>query len=299
MGDIIALDSLGLSADVYANYEQNDALTSGVSASFGIMSYRGKVWRVTYGGETKSLLKSDGDPVPSIRVILLGANKNLSRIYYKKRYEDGDNEAPDCMSNNGQAPDPGAPKPQSSLCATCPQNQFGSRISDSGKQTKACAESRRMAVVPADDPENEAMGGPMLLRAPGMTARGPLKAYGKLLSDNRLPMHAVVTKVGFDPESAYPKLLFSIDIPATKAFNKKKGNRDAVAKWLVSEEVSTVLAETVVPTVDLGDSEAKAVMKEAAELYKQPAERPTVKDPDDVEIASADELNGLMDSIGI
>jgi hypothetical protein len=92
-----------------------------------------------------------GQPLFSLDVVLLKANPQLSKLYYSKAYAEGDDGAPDCSSANGITPDSGVPNPQSASCAGCPQNVWGSKITPQGTKTKACADMRRLAVVPERD----------------------------------------------------------------------------------------------------------------------------------------------------
>ena len=105
--------------------------------------------------------------------MIISASPAISKIFYEAGYQEGDAEAPDCFSTNGVSPDPASPKKQAELCASCPQNRFGSRANlVTGAKGKACQDSKRLAVVPADDMHNETFGGPMLLRIPPASLQG-------------------------------------------------------------------------------------------------------------------------------
>lgn len=83
-------------------------------------------------------------------VVIVDVNPVLSKIYYSGKYDPkaDNNEGPACYSDNGVAPSASAPKPQHNVCASCPQNVWGSSISAmTGKQTKACNDIKKMAVV--------------------------------------------------------------------------------------------------------------------------------------------------------
>jgi hypothetical protein len=183
----------------------NSALSEGISSSFPVMSFRGKVWRVRYNGEATPILM-DGDPVPAILCVIVYANPKLSKLFYTGAYEEGGSDAPTCFSLDGVAPDPTAEAPQSKTCAVCPHNVWGSKITPQGTKTKACSDSRRVAVVPYPDLDNELYGGPMLLRIPPASFRELLR-YSAHLTDAGLPFSAVVTRIGFDIEAAFPKLV--------------------------------------------------------------------------------------------
>jgi len=184
-----------------------DDLSSGVSAGFPVMSIRGAKWRISAGGEeTPIYINGTNDLAPSVKVVLLRANQNLAKTFYAGQYVEGSDTPPDCSSNDGIRPAADSPHPQCDNCAACPNNQWGSKISPSGAKIKACADVRRMAILPADDLEYS----PILLRVPGASL-GDLAAYGKALKQRGIPYAAVVTKLSFDPDASYPKILFAFE----------------------------------------------------------------------------------------
>ncbi|RLA58700.1 MAG: hypothetical protein DRR04_10310, partial [Gammaproteobacteria bacterium] len=240
--------------------ESADDLSQGVSAGFGILSYRGKVWRVKYKGVETVVMNAEGDPAASISVVLLKANPALSKTYYAGAYVEGDDTPPACSSANGVRPDTGIKAPQSPQCDVCPQNVWGSKITPQGTETKACSDARRISIVPAADMVNEACGGAMLLRIPAASL-STLAAYSDMLKQNSAPYYGVVTKVGFDPEASYPKLTFTAlrgitDSEAPVVLEQRDGS---VTKRILEEEASTT----------------------AAAEAKKPAAEETIVDPDD------------------
>lgn len=218
---------------------KNDDLSSGVSSSFGIVGYKGKVWSNRFGGKEDILMREDGDgPRGSIEVVFVKAAPAVSKIYYKGGFVDGTNAAPDCWSANGVIPDASVVAKVNPTCADCPMNAWGSRVSDAGKQNKACADSRRAAVVPLGDMDNDLFNGPMLLRIPAASLKD-LKAYGDLLDTHGYPYFAVGTRISFDPKEAYPKFVFSAIRPLNEAEAKK------VLELREDRRVQVILNETV------------------------------------------------------
>lgn len=184
-----------------------DDLDAGVSAGFPVMSIRGAKWRIVEGGEEHPIyMTGTRDLAPSVKVIILRANAALSKTFYAGQFVEGSDAKPDCASNDGIAPSPDSPNPQHTNCASCPNNVWGSKTSPSGAKIKACADVRRVAILPADDMEYS----PILLRIPGASL-GDLAAYGKALKQRGIPYAAVVTKLSFDPDAAYPKILFQFE----------------------------------------------------------------------------------------
>lgn len=228
-------------ANAFGGYTEDD-LSAGVSAGFGVLSYRGKVWRINYKGEEHKLMTPDGDPIPSVKVIILRAKPQLSKIYYAKQYEEGDDASPDCFSMDGVTPDRSIKNPQCQTCAACPQNIWGSKITEAGKETKACSDSRRLAVVPATDVLNEALGGPLLLRVPAASLAN-LAAYDSMLKQANAAYYGLVTRIGFDSDAAYPKLTFAYDGDATEKLTAEAAQQ--IIDHRNGEQVVRILDEQV------------------------------------------------------
>jgi len=190
-----------------------DEFTGGVVSGFPVISYRGKVWRVKKGGEEQMYLNEEKEAIPAIEVVLLKANPLLGKIYYEGAYSEGDNSMPTCWSANGVKPDETATKKQSVLCADCDHNVWGSRITESGKKSRACSDHRRMAVSFRHDIEEAGRNSKhealvLLLRVPPASLN-PLKDYiEKMLAPKNVPPFAVFTKIGFDTASSHPQLTF-------------------------------------------------------------------------------------------
>jgi hypothetical protein len=193
-------------ADIFGD-DVNSAFDGGITSGFAIMSFRGSKWRVKHGGEEEPVVNDDGDPKPTIEVVMLAANEHVSKVYYAKAYEEGDDANPDCMSVNGITPDEGVPNPQAKRCAVCPNSQWGSRVTEAGKKVKACQDSKRLAIVPLDDLSNESLGGPMLLRIPAASLQD-LKMHVAKVRGGGHQMNRIATKIGFDMNASYPKLTF-------------------------------------------------------------------------------------------
>jgi hypothetical protein len=183
-------------------------LAGGILSGFAIVSIRGKVWRARHKGEEQIIRdKRDGEPRRRLQVVVVGVGPNVSKTYYAGAYVSGNTDAPDCASTDGIRPDAGVADPQSAACATCPMNQFGSRVTEGGKKGKACQDNKRLAIVPADDIENAIFGGPMLLRIPPASFQS-LDQVSQVLAKNRVPFYGAVLDIAFDPDAEYPLLTF-------------------------------------------------------------------------------------------
>lgn len=206
MGNLTTFSEASVPASIaklFAELGGNEDLSSGVSGGFAVISYRGKVWRLVKGGDATILTNKEGDPRQSLEIVILKANANLSKLYYEAGYEEGSNEKPTCYSHDGKVPAADAAVKQHDTCGGCPHNQWGSRISETDKKGKACADFRRMAVAPAG-----ALEDPMLLRVPAASLR-ELSTYADMLNKRGVPYQAVTTKISFDVEVAYPKMIFT------------------------------------------------------------------------------------------
>lgn len=180
-----------------------DDLTSGAGGGFPVISIKGKVFHIVRGDAKELVTRDDGDPASSIEVVILRGNPALSKTYYSQGFVEGSEDKPTCYSNNGITPEADAAEPQSQKCATCPHNQWGSKITEQGSKAKRCADVRRLSVAPIG-----ALNDPMLLRVPAASLK-PLADYGDLLKKRGVKYPAVTTKIGFDPAMAYPSLTFA------------------------------------------------------------------------------------------
>ncbi|OWT53388.1 hypothetical protein [Candidimonas nitroreducens] len=206
-------------------------LDAGVSSGFPVISIRGAKWRIVEGGEERPIyIPNTQDLAPSIKVVLLRSNPAVSKTYYAGQYVEGTDAKPDCYSNDGVTPGADAPHPQHTNCAQCPMNAWGSKISPSGAKIKACADVRRVAILPAEDLEYS----PILLRVPAASL-GDLAAYGKALKQRGIPYAAVVTKLSFDADAAYPKIMFRFERVLTQE------EMNAVAERISDPVVEDVL----------------------------------------------------------
>jgi hypothetical protein len=177
------------------------SLTGGLTSGnqFPRISIKGARFRIVEG-DTETVLDST-----KLNVVIVGANPRLSKTWYAKQWDkDAEPTGPDCFSLDGVSPDPEATDPQNDLCASCPQNAWGSKVTPTGQQIKACADSKRLAVVSAEDPS-----GPVYLLSVTPAALKGLNQYQKELSVRGIPPEVVKTQVSFDTDASFPKLKFT------------------------------------------------------------------------------------------
>jgi hypothetical protein len=176
------------------------SMTGGLGGgeSFPRISIKGGRFRIKEG-DVETILDST-----KLDVVIVGANPKLSKTYYAKEWtKDAEPAAPDCFSLNGTSPDASVENPQNDLCATCPHNAWGSKTTANGQQVKACSDQKRLAVVAADDPS-----GPVYLLSVTPAALKGLNTYQKELSMRGIPPEVVKTRVSFDTDASFPKLVF-------------------------------------------------------------------------------------------
>lgn len=204
MSNIIPFESSKLPAHLKGAASRIDELFAGSGGGFPVMSIKGKVFAIKRGDEKQVITRPDDPDAPasSVELVIVRAQKGLSKTFYLKGYTEGSAEAPDCMSSNGETPDPSSPKPQATKCAICKHNQWGSKVNEQGKELKACQDNKRLAVA-APGQVND----PMLLRVPPGSFKA-LNEYAKLLKTRGVDFNAVATKVSFVMDAATPQLAF-------------------------------------------------------------------------------------------
>lgn len=184
------------------------------------LSYEGKTWTIVMDGNKNKLQSqnSDGDmvPIPVMRMVVLNYNPDRGRAYYPGTYNPSQTAQPDCWSANGKEPDPSAKNRQSTQCNGCPMSVKGSKVQD-GKEMVACSSHRMIAIAPAFEIDSQPLRLKIAVTSDydkEVVEHGwfAFRQYTDFLKSRGISHTAlVVTKVKFDPNVAYPKLLFSLD----------------------------------------------------------------------------------------
>lgn len=153
-------------------------------------------------------------------------HRNYNR-YYTAAYNPQDPKPPACFALSkeltGLVPHETASGPQAESCAGCPMNKWGSAPTGKGK---ACRNTVRLAVAPSDKSDDE----PMILSIPPTALKSWNALVNNLETMGMLPVQ-VVTEIAFDPQAAYPTLLFK----ATEA------HEDLEYFWNVREKSQSLL----------------------------------------------------------
>lgn len=191
-------------AHIAARMGQQSSLAASLAAglasgeSYPRISIKGSRFRIVEG-KTETVLDQT-----KLNVVVVGANPRLSKTYYAKQWDPTDEPTgPDCFSLDGIGPDSSVESPENDLCASCPKNAWGSKISATGQKIKACSDQKRLAIVAAEDPE-----GPIYLLQVTPAALKGLNQYQKELSVRGIPPEVVKTVLSFDTDASFPKLKF-------------------------------------------------------------------------------------------
>lgn len=196
------------------------------------LSYEGKTWTVIKDGEKKKLTRrnEDGDvePITTFQGVILGYAEKRGRAYYEGAYDPNKISTPTCWSHDGVLPDDSVAEPVHPKCDGCPMAAKGSRQTDQGKATVACSQHRMLAVVPAAKLDFQPLRMKLAITSdwdkegsePGWYA---FQQYLDQFRAKKVPHTAmVVTKFRFDPNVAFPKVMFQ------------------PARWLTKEELEIV-----------------------------------------------------------
>ena len=139
-------------------------------------------------GETRR----DIQPALALDVIIVDANEHISRMFFEGSYDPNEAAAPDCFSDNGEAPSAFAAKPQAASCAMCPQAVWGSKINQNGKAVPACSTKKKVAVLVGGD----SSGVLHLLAIPPNSLKGYRSYIDAIIGNGALP-YQLITRVSF------------------------------------------------------------------------------------------------------
>lgn len=254
------------------------------------ISTEGGVFRMIVGGD--EIAKNEDR---AMNMVFVNAAPDVSRAYYEGQYVKGEASGPVCASGNGKTPDPASVRPQSSSCATCPQN-----IAGSGQvgESRACRFNQRFAVVL----ENDIHGNVYRLQLPATSLFGkaegdkmPMQAYARFLSGHGVPLSGIVTEARFDTSASVAVLKFRAVRPLTReelAVARSQGASDDAAQAI--EFKLAAPKDQSVPA--LPPAFAKPAAEEAPSEAAPPIKR-TAKKPDPV-VAPTKDVAAVLDEWG-
>lgn len=266
------------------------------------LAYGGKVWAIHKDGEKTKIMKKDEDgdeiAVPLIRVVVLDYAKRRGRAYYEGAYDPDKQTAPLCWSEDGVKPHASITEPQHATCEGCPWSVKGSKVTDSGKTVTACSQHRMLVVAPLAKLD-------MPLRMKIAITSDWDKQNDKAAKENWFAFNnytdflrtrnightaMIVTKMKFDQNVDYPKVLFSPD----RFVNEDEV--EIIQPLLKSDEVKNLLSGTWTPAgtdgkqiaapADEDEEDEKPAPKKAAPAKAPPkkAAAPVEEDEEEEEV---------------
>jgi len=259
-----------------------DDLTKSLAGNTGLkrISIRGGVFRMMVNGE--EIAKNEGR---AMNVVIVNGGRNIARQFYAGKYVAGESSAPDCWSNDGNAPDASVEEPQAKTCEGCPQNIKGSGQGDS----RACRFQQRLAVLLADDIDGDVFQ--LVLPSKSIFGRGdldkmPFQQYAKYVGAQGKSINTLVTELRLDSDSDTPKLTFKpVKYLSEREWEvaKEKGDSPAARSAVMQTPASTdgVKAKPVAKATVIERVEAEEVpepVKRASKKNAEPAPKKDFKD---------------------
>lgn len=164
--------------------------------------------KISTKGKLFALPGGQSSPGPMSCIVLDWVAVNM---IYKGGYNPNVRQPPLCWAIGKNLdelkPSEAVKEPQSTDCASCPKNAWGSGPNGKGK---ACKNQRRLLIVA---PNFKSSDEPMSLYV-SPTGLKSWNAYVKRLASEqgKLPVQ-VITKISFDPQQSYPTLVFEYEGP--------------------------------------------------------------------------------------
>ena len=231
----------------------------------------------------------------SLSAVIVNASPKVGRIFYAKQWTpDAEPTAPDCFSNDGQAPDASSENPQADRCDNCQQNIKGSGQGNS----KACRYSRRLALVLEEDFGTSLQGEvyQMNLASKSLFGEGvgdnthTFENYTKYLANNGKSLDYVMTQISFNENNDNASVLFT----PLRFINKEQ--------YAVSSKVaaSPIVQKMVVMTPYQADMSGRAQKLEAPKAVVPEAEAPKKRETKKADVTPTEKksLDSVLDAWG-
>lgn len=193
---------------------------SGLGGGSGLQAIRLSAQHFVFPDDTKVR--------DNLEVVVLDWALNYN--YYDKPYVRGESSFPACFavgqSVSQMKPSDNSPDKQNDICATCPQNQFGSGQGNA----KACQNRINLAVqVVEHGPES-----PVYRVSISPTGLKSWKNFASSLAERNVLPIQVVTRLGFDDSVAYDRLTFAA-VRKTPDLDDFVANMDRATEMLLVE----------------------------------------------------------------
>ena len=227
----------------YTEGDKRESLSDGIGSSYGTLHYKGKTWSLNYRGGNKIITRpDDGTAASYVDVIILRQARVKSKSYYEAWDPNAsEGKRPICASLDGQRPDLDVQKPQATVCALCPRNEW--KKNAEGRNGKDCADYKRLAVLLMPNVTKQLLGHPLtepvFLRVPPASLTD-LGAFGDMMDARGFPYFAFVTRISFDPNLPHPKMVFTEHQPLTDAEAPAilRLREEVLAKRITGEEAA-------------------------------------------------------------
>jgi hypothetical protein len=136
-------------------------------------------------------------------VILSAAYRN---VYYAGRFDPNNIVNPNCFSlsddEHGMLPHPNVEEPEGEACTGCPRGEWGS--DPNGGKGKACKQSRRLLLLPADaidDPEKLATAELAMMDLPVTSQKAYSNLVNTLAAGPKVPVWATIVNITTVPDA--------------------------------------------------------------------------------------------------
>lgn len=190
----------------------------------------------SYIGFKNAQLKVDGITIPANQLDVRVLAALSERAWYSKDFDADVVQVPDCYALDSDVPHDQAANPQAETCAACEHNKWGSATRGKGK---ACRESARVIVIPANVP---------LASAQMYTAKVPVTSLSTVTSftsrcgqANKL-MGEFVTKLSVTEDK---KTFFKVHLTPTEVTPEMD-----MAALLKCQDAAYQLAMTPYPVIE-------------------------------------------------
>lgn len=152
----------------------------------------------------------NGNQLGSSMDVVVVASK-MEHAFYDRPYDPSNTSPPACFAiedeEGNMVPHPSSPNKQSDECKNCPNNEFGSAATGSGK---ACKNSRRLALMAYSSDGLDSSEIALLKLAP--TSLKNFSRYSKtVVTAYKRPTFSVVTNLKFEPSVQYSVIVPSLE----------------------------------------------------------------------------------------
>lgn len=269
LANILALNpnlvQTGLDADTLAVAGNSGGNTKSISI-------KGGVFRKYSGGKEIATIEDR-----YMNVIFVKMAHKASRMMYDAPFVEGTIAPPTCWSTDSNKPDDSVETPVASSCQACPNSIKGS--GNNGTGTK-CSLFWKTAVVLPSDPSGDVME--LKLSATSVfgeekDGKRPFRSYVQYLASHNISAGRVITKMQFDLDATYPKVVFS------PSAGVPEGDLPIIAEQAQSKEAERAITISVFKAVPkVPELDFLASLPDSAEPVKRETTKTVVTESSDV-----------------